>query len=536
MLSGYDSGCGLQLGRDRLAAERAELDTVLASGILGRSNYVVKLLTFVCEKYFCDQGADVKEYSIAVQALGRSPDFDPQADTIVRVTAHSLRKRLEEYYRTEGAEHEIHICIPPGRYLPNFVPKCASSAEEQPRNGTTALGSHAQPAPANGNGHLHMDEPFPKGDEHAGAVEKLVESEAPRKTMRIVGFLATVACLALIVSYIWQRTEHSPYGQAQAAPPSPFPVSPIEIQPSLRAMIGQASKSYTDQAGFVWSPDRFCTGGDSFSVSRPEIRGTGDPKLFESGREGAFACKFPVPPGTYEMHLLFAETAGLQENARSIAYVVDGGTSNSLDVVDDSGADDTATEKIFANVQPEADGAIHLDFTAPHSFVNAVEILPDPDHEPLPIRILAGRDTAYRDQEGRLWLPDRDFFGGRESSHGSEVRHLPDSGIYDGQRLGHFHYAIPVAAGRKYTLKLHFIERWFGIQNQNVGGAGSRVFDVSCNGVELLKNFDIMRESQNAPLVKTFMHIEPTPQNKIEIYFTPNVNYPSLNAIEILPE
>ncbi len=512
------------------------MDAVLASGILGRSNYIVKLLTFVCEKYFADQAEDVKEYSIAVQALGRSADFDPQADTIVRVTAHSLRKRLEDYYRGEGAEHEIHICIPTGRYVPNFIVKGACLSEEQVRNGSIAVSSHAQ-AGANGNGNVHLED-VPSGEDgNALNGEKLGKSERPGNVARIAGSIATIGCLVLVAFYIWPRAGHSPYGQAQAASaPVAAPAAPVATEPSLRAMIGDTKKPYTDQAGFVWSPDRFCTGGNSFSVSRPEIEGTGDPKLFESGREGTFDCKFPVPPGTYELHLFFAETAGLQENARTINYAVDGGQSNSLDVVDDSGADDTATEKIFADVKPQSDGTIHLDFTAPHSFVNAVEILPDSNREPLPIRILAGRDAPYRDEEGRLWLPDRDFFGGRESSHGSEVRKLPDSGIYDGQRLGHFHYAIPVAPGHKYTLKLHFIERWFGIQNQNVGGAGSRVFDVSCNGVELLKNFDIMREAQNEPLVKTFLHIEPTPQNKIEIYFTPNVNYPSLSAIEILAE
>jgi Malectin domain len=83
---------------------------------------------------------------------------------------------------------------------------------------------------------------------------------------------------------------------------------------------------------------------------------------------------------------------------------------------------------------------------------------------------------------------------------------------------------------------LHFLERWFGIQNQNVGGVGSRIFDVSCNGSVLLKNFDIMREATGKPLVKSFPHIEPTPQGKIEIYFTPGVNYPSVSAIEVLPE
>lgn len=355
--------------------------------------------------------------------------------------------------------------------------------------------------------------------------------------VRIAASLAALGCLALIIFYVWPRASQSPYGQAQAAPaPPPFPAPPVNIEPPVRAMIGEASKPYTDQAGFVWSPDKFCKGGDSFSVSKPEIAGTGDPKLFENGRTGLFTCKFPVPSGTYEMHLFFAETSALEENARTVGFIVNGGSPNYLDIVDDSGGDDTATEKIFTNVLPESDGTIHLDFTMPQSLLNAVEIVPNLSPRPLPVRILAGRNAPYRDSEGNLWLPDRDYFGGRESSHGSDVKLLHDAGIYDGIRLGHFHYSIPVAPEYDYTLKLHFIERWFGIQNQNVGGSGSRVFDVSCNGVDLLKNFDIMREARNAPLVKTFTHVEPTPQSKIEIYFTPNVNYPSLSGIEILPE
>jgi hypothetical protein len=52
----------------------------------------------------------------------------------------------------------------------------------------------------------------------------------------------------------------------------------------------------------------------------------------------------------------------------------------------------------------------------------------------------------------------------------------------------------------------------------------------------LLKGFDIFREVGSEPLVKFFPHIEPTPQGKIEIYFTPAVNYPSISAIEVIPE
>lgn len=119
--------------------------------------------------------------------------------------------------------------------------------------------------------------------------------------------------------------------------------------------------------------------------------------------------------------------------------------------------------------------------------------------------------------------------------NGNDVSKLPDAALYDGQRIGHFHYAIPVVPAGEYTLKLHFIERWFGIQNKNVGGVGSRIFDVWCNGTTILKNFDMLGGG-GGPLVKSFPHIKPTAQGKIEIYFTPDVNYPSVSAIEVIPE
>jgi hypothetical protein len=52
----------------------------------------------------------------------------------------------------------------------------------------------------------------------------------------------------------------------------------------------------------------------------------------------------------------------------------------------------------------------------------------------------------------------------------------------------------------------------------------------------LLKNFDIYREAGSEPLVRTFPHIEPTAQGKIELYFTPAVNYPSISAIAVISE
>src|SRR5690242_7305334 len=81
--------------------ERAELEALLASGIFNRAPNLVQILTYICAKYFEGSREEIKEYSNAVEALGRSPDFDQRRDSIVRVEAHRLRKRLREYYENE---------------------------------------------------------------------------------------------------------------------------------------------------------------------------------------------------------------------------------------------------------------------------------------------------------------------------------------------------------------------------------------------------------------------------------------------------
>src|SRR5438552_5066843 len=107
------------------AQERREVEAVLASGIFHRGPNLAQLLRYVCAKYFEGSAEQIKEYSIAVDALGRPADFDQKRDSIVRVEAHRLRKRLREYYDAEGAGHALRIDIPPGQYAPRFLPRGA---------------------------------------------------------------------------------------------------------------------------------------------------------------------------------------------------------------------------------------------------------------------------------------------------------------------------------------------------------------------------------------------------------------------------
>lgn len=507
----------------RLEAEQAEVDAVLSSGVLGRTNNLVRLLTFVCEKYFEGSAGEIKEYSIAVHALGRPESFDPQVDTIVRVSAHALRKRLEEFYRGAGADHLVQICLPPGHYVPKFIHK----REEISDRSDVKLehGPSSQPQ----NGHAAQQ----------AGTEDHARSDSPQKRRSWVA-IAKVAITVLlsasvVVIFAWRRSGRISAKEGEVAKPLPTPVVRGPAEWALHALAATNLPPYVDRNGSTWESDNYCSGGSSFSVSGHSILGTEDPQLFLSGRRGAFSCRYPVPPGTYEVHLMFAETGGLQENSRNVGFSINSGPGVSLDVVDDAGGDDIATAKVITDVAPESDGTIHLDFNTPEAFLNAVEILPGTPHRMLPIRIAVGH-TAYRDSVGNEWMSDRYFFGGRVSSIAGDWSKLPDGRLYEWHRFGHFHYVVPVVSGERYTLRLHFMEHWFGVQNGGIGGVGSRVFDVSCNGAMLLKGFDIFREAGTAPLVKTFSHIEPTPQGKIEIYFTPAVNYPSLSAIEVIPE
>src|SRR6516165_949757 len=102
--------------------ERNELQRILSSGIFHRAPNLALLLNYVCAKHFEGASEQIKEYNIAVDALGRPADFDQKRDSIVRVEAHRLRKRLREYYEADGAVHAIRIDIPPGQYAPKFIP------------------------------------------------------------------------------------------------------------------------------------------------------------------------------------------------------------------------------------------------------------------------------------------------------------------------------------------------------------------------------------------------------------------------------
>ena len=104
-----------------LDQQRTAVEEVLASGTFSRSEQLRSFLRYVCERTLAGDGKEINEYSVAVEALGKPPDFSPAEDSTVRRSAYELRQKLHKYYEVERPEAAVHIELPKGSYTPRFV-------------------------------------------------------------------------------------------------------------------------------------------------------------------------------------------------------------------------------------------------------------------------------------------------------------------------------------------------------------------------------------------------------------------------------
>jgi tetratricopeptide (TPR) repeat protein len=108
------------------------LRRVAADPVFARSPQLRRLLEYLVT---CAISGDShpKEYTIAVEALGRSADFDPERDAIVRVQAGRLRRALDKYYAGPGGADRVRITLPAGSYVIACHYQTAAAPTQAPR-------------------------------------------------------------------------------------------------------------------------------------------------------------------------------------------------------------------------------------------------------------------------------------------------------------------------------------------------------------------------------------------------------------------
>ena len=113
-------------------AVRQQLQAILASRPFVTATRARRFLTYIVEQTLAGQTDAIKELVLGIEVFDRPADFDPKVDTIVRVEAGKLRKRLEEYYADEGAAAPVRIEVPKGSYVPQFQLRTQTPASESP--------------------------------------------------------------------------------------------------------------------------------------------------------------------------------------------------------------------------------------------------------------------------------------------------------------------------------------------------------------------------------------------------------------------
>ncbi len=110
-----------------------QLETICAHSLFVDTTRMKRFLRYIVEEALDGREHLLKGYSIGLEVFDRPESFDPQADTIVRVQAGQLRRRLDLYYAEDGRSDSIRILVPKGAYVPHFeMRKLGHSPEASP--------------------------------------------------------------------------------------------------------------------------------------------------------------------------------------------------------------------------------------------------------------------------------------------------------------------------------------------------------------------------------------------------------------------
>jgi hypothetical protein len=468
---------------------------------------------------FSGEGDQIKEYSIALDVFGRRDNFDQDIDSIVRVQANRLRKRLAAYYSGEGAEHPLHITIPVGQYVPVFH-EATDSIAPVAGHGASKIG--APPAPPQ--------------------VRKIWLRLAP------IGVLLLLAGAGFLLRHrLRPQPVASPVTRIATTEESPVG---LPVGDEVRILAG-ASRAFVDRSGKSWSPDAYFSGGTPVHSAAAYIWRTQYPTIYRTSRQGDFSYDIPLKPGTYELHLHFAETfygpedaGGGGEGSRIMTVTANGKPLlTDFDVLADAGGGRIADVRVFADIHPAEDGLLHLNFSSMkggRAMDSAIELLPGIQGQLRPVRIVA-RDVPYYSDDSRWWSADMYFKRGQLRATEQTAAATDDPELYATERWGHFSYAIPVAPG-KYALTLYLIERHFradhGQPSPDPGSSsGMRLCNVFSNRKLLLHDVNILEEvGENRPFVRKFTGLLPNAQGKLLLEFVPTSDYATVSAIEVVPQ
>ncbi len=121
---------GNGLSKDQV---RQQLERMLSHPLFKSGKRCPGMLRHIVEQALAGKGDTLKERTIGVEVFDRDPDYDTNADPVVRITAGELRKRIAQYYHEPDRDREIRIELRPGSYVPEFQLPLPVISRSQPK-------------------------------------------------------------------------------------------------------------------------------------------------------------------------------------------------------------------------------------------------------------------------------------------------------------------------------------------------------------------------------------------------------------------
>jgi hypothetical protein len=154
------------------------------------------------------------------------------------------------------------------------------------------------------------------------------------------------------------------------------------------------------------------------------------------------------------------------------------------------------------------------------------------------IRIKAGLDQPLTDSKGIKWAADTGYDGGEPVDRADlQVTGTDRPELYRAERYSMNSYAVKVPNG-DYTLKLHFSEDYDGLTDASMRIFSYAVKDGDPTGGKVIKEVkDFGPWKASGAQFKAYVDNVPmtVTSGQISIQFTPQVENPQINAIEIVP-
>ena len=133
-----------ELSSERIALVRHHLKNVLGSHAFAGSKRAQDFLQLIVGHALDGQIDSLRERMIGAEMFGRPVDYDTGNDSVVRVKANEVRKKLAQYYLETEGKPAVSIELPIGHYVPRFHFEPLETAA-QSQMGSIPLSSVEQP-------------------------------------------------------------------------------------------------------------------------------------------------------------------------------------------------------------------------------------------------------------------------------------------------------------------------------------------------------------------------------------------------------